>query len=225
MTMSQGWREALADVLASPEYGELKAYIGRRRSEGIRVYPPPELIYNALRRTPFEKIKVVILGQDPYHGPGQANGLAFAVNEGVPRPPSLRNIIKELQADLQKEIRPTASTLLGWAEQGVLLLNTSLSVEEGRPGSHSNTAWTLVVDAILKAVAAKKTPVVAMLWGDKACSKKATLGYNVKVLEAGHPSALNAAKFFGCKHFSQANQYLISKGIDPIDWTRIDIED
>lgn len=223
--ISRGWKEALDPVLTAPGYADLRAYIKRRRDEGVKVYPESGLVFEALRQTPLETLKVVIVGQDPYHGPRQANGLAFAVGKGLPRPPSLRNIIKELQVDLGREVAPRATTLLGWAHQGVLLLNTSLTVEEGMPGSHADKGWSDVTDAILRAVAAKREPVVALLWGEHAKRKKPLLGYGVKCFEAAHPSPLSASRFFGCKHFTQANQYLVSKGVEPIDWTKIDLED
>jgi uracil-DNA glycosylase len=178
-----------------------------------------------MKELEFENVKVVILGQDPYHGPGQANGLAFAVNADMPRPPTLRNILKELESDLNIEIHPEAKTLVGWAKQGVLLLNTSLTVELGRPGSHANLGWGVVTDSVLKALATRSEPTVFMLWGKTAQAKRQMLGYKHLILEAAHPSPQTVGKFFGCRPFSQANQYLISKGVQPIDWEKIDDHD
>lgn len=225
MSMSEGWKEALEGVVQSEQYKALKRYVIERNSE-VPVYPPPPLIFRALRECPLEDVKVVILGQDPYCGPGQATGLAFGV-EGFdcPRPPTLRNILKELELDIGKPIDPTAKTLLGWARQGVLLLNSSLTVEEGRPDSHFGKGWEYVTDTILKTVCkeGEKRPIVALLWGNRARDKESLLNPNVYILKAGHPSPQSVKSFLGCRHFSKTNQWLISRGATPIDWSQIDL--
>jgi uracil-DNA glycosylase len=208
-------------VIQSPQYKELRDFVSNSRKNG-NVYPEGEHVMRALD-TPIDKVKVVILGQDPYHGKGQANGLAFATNSGLPRPPSLRNIMKELQVDIGEEVHPQATSLLGWAKQGVLLLNTSLTVEEGRPGSHSSH-WEFFTDAVIRAVAAQPAPKAFMLWGAHAKAKRPLIGYNHLILESGHPSPLSVLKFYGCRHFTQANQFLRSNGVTPIEWALIDLD-
>lgn len=183
------------------------------------VYPPHQDIFNAFKLTPFDKIKVVILGQDPYHGPGQAHGLSFSVNEGTKAPPSLVNIFKEIKSDLNL---PTQSnTLIPWAKQGILLLNSFLTVIENKPLSHSKIGWNTFTDTIISHINNVDAPIVYLLWGAPSRKKK-DLITNSKhlVLEAAHPSPLSAYNgFFGCKHFSQANEFLIKNNIDPIDWS------
>lgn len=222
--MSPAWREALEPFLAE-KLPPVAMRVSERRTAGATVFPDNDNIFRALRETPLESVKVVIVGQDPYHGPRQANGLAFAVNSGLPRPPSLRNVMIEVQNDLEIELHPASSTLLGWARQGVLLLNTCLTVEQGAPASHAEIGWAPITDKILGAVAARPGPIVFMLWGMHAKSKRPLLGYNHKILEAGHPSPLSVHRFYGCKHFTQANRYLEAKGAVAIDWTKIDAED
>lgn len=187
--------------------------------------PDPENILRALEETPLDSVKVVILGQDPYIQKGVANGLAFAVNKGLPRPPTLRNIIKEVEADLGIEVDRNASTLLGWARQGVLLLNTALTVEQGRSGSHVDR-WHEWTKGLFKGVVDNRSNVVFMLWGAQAESFKTMIHYgHFAPLIAAHPSPQAGGAFFGCKHFSKANQLLKSIGKEPIDWSRIDAED
>jgi len=184
-----------------------------------KIYPPGKLIFNAFDHCPAEQTKVVILGQDPYHGPGQAHGLCFSVPEGIEQPPSLQNIFKEINNDLGKPV-PTSGNLERWAEQGVLLLNATLTVRAHQAGSHQGKGWEQFTDAVIQAVNAQERPIVYMLWGRPAQSKIPMLT-NPKhlVLKAPHPSPLSAYRgFFGCKHFSKANSFLEEHGIAPIDW-------
>ena len=187
-----------------------------------RIYPPMNDIFNALKYTSYEDARVVILGQDPYHGAGQAHGLCFSVKEGTPPPPSLKNIFKEL-SDSLGIAPPPCGELVGWARQGVLLLNTTLTVREGAPQSHKGKGWEILTDKIIELMNEKERPVVFMLWGGNARSKKALITNNKHlVLECAHPSPLSAyAGFFGSNHFGKANDYLVSMGEAPIDWSRI----
>jgi len=185
------------------------------------IYPPPGRVFYALEQTPFEAVKVVLLGQDPYHGPGQAMGLAFSVPEEVTPPPSLRNIFKEIQNDIYNgERKKFSPDLTRWARQGVLLLNAILTVEEGKPGSHRNLGWQAITDQIIEILSQKREYLVFMLWGAHAQAKQALIDTGKHlILEAPHPSPLSAKRgFFGCRHFSQANQYLAEHGQAPIEW-------
>jgi uracil-DNA glycosylase len=218
----ESWRAAVAPALATPEARRLGGFLQAEECAGRLVYPPRGTRLAALALTPLERVKVVILGQDPYHGPGQAHGLAFSVPVGVRVPPSLANIRKELADDLG--ITPADhGNLESWARQGVLLLNTSLTVEAGRAGSHQAAGWEPITDAIVAAVAARETPVVFMLWGNHARRKAARIpglddGRHL-VLTAPHPSPLSAhAGFLGCRHFSKANAFLAAHGRGAIDW-------
>ena len=186
-------------------------------------YPPGSKIFAAFDTTPFDKVKVVILGQDPYHEPGQAMGLCFSVPQGIQVPPSLVNIIKEINADLGVDIPATCGNLSGWAEQGVLLLNATLTVRAHQAGSHQRHGWETFTDASIQALSQQRTGIVFLLWGSYAIAKKALIDTSRHlVLTAPHPSPLSAYRgFFGCRHFSQANAYLQSLGQQPIDWTRI----
>ena len=191
----------------------------RKEYHETTVYPPGKLIFNAFNLCPFDKVKVVIIGQDPYHGPGQAHGLCFSVNDGIQPPPSLVNIFKEISSDLGKPIPPSGN-LTRWAEQGVLLLNATLTVRAHQAGSHQRRGWEEFTDAAISAVNRLDRPVVYMLWGRPAQSKKYMLN-NPKhlILEAPHPSPLSAFRgFFGCRHFSKANAFLEQNGVSPIDW-------
>ena len=191
----------------------------RQRHQTTTVYPPASRIFAAFDACPFDKVKVVILGQDPYHGPHQANGLCFSVNEGVDLPPSLVNIFKEVSADLGRQM-PADGNLERWARQGVLLLNATLTVDAHKAGSHQGRGWEEFTDAAIRAVNEIDRPVVYMLWGRPAQSKKSMLN-NPKhlILEAPHPSPLSAYRgFFGCGHFSAANDFLVQNGLEPIDW-------
>ena len=213
------WHAHLRDVVDTPEHRALLAYVAAERARGP-VYPPEGEVYTALRTTPFDAVKVLLLGQDPYHGPGQAHGLAFSVRPGVPLPPSLSNMFKELQADLGVA-KPSTGSLLPWAERGVLLLNAVLTVREGEANSHANQGWERFTDAVIRAVGHKEEPVVFLLWGRYAQKKKPLIDTRRHVvLEGVHPSPLSAKKgFFGSKPFSKTNQALQEKGRPPIDWS------
>lgn len=216
--IDSSWYEALKNQFDADYFGELKSFLVEEKSH-YRVYPPGSLIFNAFNLTPLPDVKVVILGQDPYHGAGQAHGLAFSVPAGVAFPPSLRNIFKELQTDIGINV-PYTGSLDGWAKQGVLLLNTTLTVREATPMSHAGHGWEIFTDAAIKAVSDNNNNVVFMLWGSHAGSKKPLIdGSKHCILQAPHPSPLSASRgFFGCKHFSKANAYLTQHGKTAIDW-------
>lgn len=220
------WRATLAPVLATSEARRLGGFLKAEEAAGKAIYPPRGCRLAALELTPLDAVKVVILGQDPYHGPGQAHGLSFSVPQGVRVPPSLVNIYKELHADLGLPI-PSHGNLSHWARQGVLLLNNALTVEDGRAGSHAGLGWEAITDAAVAAVAAKPEPCVFLLWGNHARKKAervAGLGRDTHhlVLTAPHPSPLSAhSGWFGCKHFSKANTFLEAQGRGGIDW-RVD---
>ena len=216
------WRAALDPVLATPAARRLGGFLVEQAAAGKNIYPPRGQRLAALALTPLDAVKVVILGQDPYHGPGQAHGLAFSVGQGVRVPPSLVNVYKELQADLGIA-PPSHGNLTSWAEQGVLLLNNALTVEEGNAGAHQNIGWEAITDAAVAAVAAKPEPCVFMLWGAHAQKKAARVpglaeGRHL-VLKAPHPSPLSAHNgWFGSRHFSKANAFLEAHGRRAIDW-------
>lgn len=216
--IEQSWKEQLADEFEKPYFKELAEKVRGAYQNGT-VYPPPQLIFNAFDLCPFDDVKVVILGQDPYFNPGQAHGLCFSVQDGVPPPPSLVNIYKEIRDDMGTEV-PESGNLERWAKQGVLLLNSSLSVNAGEPNSHQGWGWEQFTDAVIKQVSEKREHVVFLLWGRPARKKGEVVDREKHlVLEAAHPSPLAAYKgFFGCKHFSQANAYLKEHGKMPIDW-------
>lgn len=216
------WREVLAPVLASAEARRLGGFLKAEEAAGKRIYPPRGTRLAALALTPLDRVRVVILGQDPYHGAGQAHGLSFSVEKGVRVPPSLVNIYKELHADLGLPI-PDHGNLTHWAEQGVLLLNASLTVEDGQPASHSKLGWEAITDAVVAAVAAKPEPCVFLLWGSHARRKAervpGLVGGHHLVLTAPHPSPLSAhSGWFGCRHFSKANAFLEARGRGAVDW-------
>jgi uracil-DNA glycosylase len=216
------WRATLEPVLATPEARRLGGWLCAEEAAGRTVYPPRGCRLRAFELTPLEAVRVVILGQDPYHGPGQAMGLCFAVPEGCPVPPSLANIYKELEADCGVP-RPAHGDLSGWARQGVLLLNTSLTVEAGKAGSHAGRGWEAVTDAAVEAVARRAEPSVFILWGKHAQSKAARIAELSSgrhgVIESPHPSPLSAHRgFFGSRPFSRANEALVAAGREPVDW-------
>ena len=219
--LGNDWDKLLKNEFESEYYLSLREFLKREYSS-VRIYPPMDDIYNALRYTSYDRARVVILGQDPYHGAGQAHGLCFSVKKGIPHPPSLKNIFKELQ-DEYGIIPPESGELVGWAKQGVLLLNTTLTVREGRPQSHKGQGWERLTDKIISLMNEKMRPVVFMLWGGNARSKKALINSQAHlILECAHPSPLSAyAGFFGCGHFIKANDFLISRGETPIDWSMI----
>ena len=217
------WKPVLDPVLDTPEARRLGGWLRAEEEAGKPVYPPPGYRLRALELTPLDAVKVVILGQDPYHGPGQAMGLCFAVPEGVKVPPSLLNIYKELEADLGIA-RPTHGDLTRWARQGVLLLNNTLTVEAGQAGSHAGRGWDAITDACVGAVAARPEPSVFILWGSHAQAKAKRIdglrGGRHCVIESPHPSPLSAHRgFFGSRPFSRANAFLEARGRGPIDWT------
>jgi len=214
------WKEVLAPEFEKPYFQALVQQLHAEKRAGRTIYPPGPLIFNAFALTPFDQVKVVILGQDPYHGPGQAEGLSFSVPPGVAIPPSLVNIYREIETDLGVQLHKNGS-LRGWAEQGVFLLNAALTVRAGQPTSHSRIGWTEFTDAVIRTLSDRRTGLVFLLWGNYARSKKMLIDTSKHtVLEAAHPSPLARGAFFGCKHFSKANQVLISQGLAPIDWTR-----
>lgn len=219
--LQNDWAEVLDEEFEKPYYKELREFL-KHAYASERVYPPMEDIYNALRVTPYASTKVVILGQDPYHGPGQAHGLSFSVRPGVLPPPSLLNIFKEMESDIGCA-RPNHGCLLGWAEQGVLLLNTTLTVAQGRPKSHAGHGWETLTDAIIGKLSAREQPMVFILWGAHAQSKVALIDtHRHHIIKSPHPSPLSASRgFFGSRPFSRANAYLIQDGLDPIDWCRL----
>jgi len=218
IALGNDWDTILAPEFESPYYKELRLKLIHELNNTI-VYPDKFDIYNALRFTPFSDVKCVILGQDPYHEPGQAHGLAFSVKQGVTIPPSLVNIYKELSADLGCTI-PSHGYLEKWARQGILLLNTSLTVRKSAANSHAKLGWTQFTDAIIAKLNEKETPVVFMLWGNNAKSKQPLItNPNHLVLTSVHPSPLSASRgFFGCKHFSKCNAFLEQNKLTPIDW-------
>ena len=216
--MMTTWNEILAEEMQKDYYQELQAFVQKRRSE-VRVFPEEKNVFNALELTPFESVKVVILGQDPYHGFGQAHGLSFSVQKGTPLPPSLKNIYKELQEDIGGEL-PTEGDLSHWAKQGVLLLNTVLTVEEGNANSHKGMGWERLTNRLIESLNELKHPVIFILWGKPAQDKeKLITNSNHVILKAPHPSPLSAYRgFFGSKPFSRVNDILIQQGQTPIRW-------
>ena len=213
------WNEILAEEMKKNYYQELQAFVQKRREE-VRVFPEEKNVFNALKLTPFESVKVVILGQDPYHGFGQAHGLSFSVQKGIPLPPSLKNIYKELQEDIGGDL-PTEGDLTHWAKQGVLLLNTVLTVEEGNANSHKGKGWERLTNRLIESLNELKHPVIFILWGKPAQDKeKLIINPNHVILKAPHPSPLSAYRgFFGSKPFSRVNDILIQQGQTPIRWT------
>lgn len=213
------WKSVLKAAFNQPTFEQAALHVKTEKAQGKTIYPPGSMIFNAFNHTPFDKVKVVILGQDPYHGAGQAHGLCFSVQYGVAPPPSLVNIFKELQDDIGIPI-PNHGNLTHWADQGVFLLNASLTVRAGEPMSHAKIGWAPFTDAVIKTISDKKEHVVFLLWG-KFAQEKSVLINQAKhlILRAAHPSPLSAhAGFMGCKHFSKTNEYLVKHGIDPIDW-------
>lgn len=212
------WKEQLREEFEKPYFKQLTDFVRTEYKERL-VFPPGRDIFNAFEHCPFDKVKVVILGQDPYHEPGQAHGLCFSVREGTPPPPSLLNIYKEIAADLGKPA-PRSGDLTRWADQGILLLNATLTVRAHQAGSHQNKGWETFTDAVIHRLAEQKQHLVYILWGAYAQRKGAFIKTSTNlVLKSAHPSPLSAYRgFFGCKHFSQTNDYLIKTGQSPIDW-------
>lgn len=216
--IAEDWKEILREEFSKPYFEELVSFVKQEYASGV-VFPAGRNIFRAFDKCPFDKLKVVIIGQDPYHGEDQANGLCFSVSEGVPFPPSLKNIFKEVSDDIGTPI-PHSGELDRWAEQGVLMLNAVLTVRAHNAASHAGRGWERFTDAVVKAIAERKQGVVYMLWGSYAQRKGAIANPKQNlILHAVHPSPLSAYRgFFGCKHFSQANNYLISIGKEPIEW-------
>ncbi len=217
--LDESWRIPLAPEFEAPYMQALRAFLVAEKAAGKRIFPKGSEWFRALDLTPLDQVRVVILGQDPYHGPGQAHGLCFSVQPGVRPPPSLVNIYKELESDLGIA-RPSTGFLEPWARQGVLLLNSVLTVESGIAAAHKDRGWEKFTDAVIRLVAAKDTPVVFLLWGSYAQKKAAFVdpGKHL-ILKAAHPSPLSAHNgFLGCRHFSQANAFLESKGLVPVEW-------
>ena len=217
--IEESWKEPLKEEFKKPYFNQVTHHIKTEKSLGKIIYPPGSLIFNAFNKTPFHQVKVVILGQDPYHGEGQAMGLSFSVPRGIMPPPSLVNIFKELKDDVGMEI-PRHGDLTAWAQQGVLLLNASLTVRAGEPMSHSQIGWHIFTNAVISKISEKKENVVFLLWGKFAQEKGELIdGRKHHILKAAHPSPLSAHNgFFGCRHFSKTNTYLMKQGLDPINW-------
>ncbi|MCS7028659.1 MAG: uracil-DNA glycosylase [Bacteroidia bacterium] len=217
--IEESWKQVLSAEFNKPYFEALVLFLKQEKAKQKIIYPKGSEIFNAYAYTPYPKVKVVILGQDPYHGEGQAHGLAFSVNDGVPLPPSLKNIYKELQDDLGI-IPPKSGNLTRWAVQGVFLLNTCLTVEKDKPFSHKDKGWEEFTDATIKALNERKEPIVFLLWGKPAQSKeKLITNPHHLVLKAAHPSPYSADKgFFGCRHFSKTNAFLQANGLEPIQW-------
>lgn len=222
--LESSWQSQLSEELQKPYFAELAAFVEREYAiSPTSIYPPKELIFNAFYQTPFDKVKVLVMGQDPYHGFGQAHGLSFSVPKGVKHPPSLQNIFKELETDLHIP-RPSHGCLISWAQQGVLLLNATLTVRQGEPMSHHGRGWEQFTDAAVRKLAERKDPVIFVLWGKSAQDKCRFLnekGISSRhcILTAAHPSPYSAQLFFGCRHFSKINQFLEKIGQKPIDWS------
>lgn len=216
--IEESWKARLQAEFDQPYFEQLTAFVRQEYARG-RCYPPGNLIFNAFDLCPFDRVKVVLIGQDPYHEPGQAMGLCFSVNDGIPFPPSLQNIFKEVESDTGTPV-PATGNLTRWAEQGVMLLNATLTVQEHRAGSHQNRGWETFTDAVIRTLAQEKEHLVFILWGSYAQKKGAFIDQGRHlVLTSAHPSPLSAHRgFFGNKHFSRANTYLKEHGISPIVW-------
>ena len=215
----ESWKNILQQEFDKPYFGELVEFLHSEKREKKTIYPPGPKIFNAFDLTPFENVRVVILGQDPYHGPGQAEGLSFSVPHGVKLPPSLQNIYKEIESDTGISTAGRDGSLAHWAEQGVFLLNAVLTVRASEPTSHSKIGWTTFTDSVIKAISDHKEGVVFLLWGNYARSKRDLIDHQRHyVLEAAHPSPLARGAFFGCKHFSKTNNILLGRGENPINW-------
>lgn len=218
VSIEESWRERLQTEFDKPYFEALTDFVRMEYRRG-RCYPPGKLIFNAFNLCPFDQVKVVLIGQDPYHEPGQAMGLCFSVNDGIPFPPSLQNIFKEIHDDTGASV-PASGNLTRWAQQGVMLLNATLTVREHQAGSHQGHGWETFTDAVIKVLAEQREHLVFILWGSYAQRKGAFIDRNRHlVLQSAHPSPLSAYRgFFGNKHFSQANEYLKAHGVEPIRW-------
>lgn len=217
--IEESWKEVLKDEFQKSYFEQIVMHLKMEKATGKTIYPPGSLIFNAFDKTPFDKLKVVILGQDPYHGPGQAHGLCFSVQQGVKPPPSLVNIYKEINTDLGLPI-PSTGNLTPWAESGVLLLNAILTVRDSEPASHSKIGWENFTDGVIKKISDLKKGIVFLLWGRFAQDKQILIDATKHhILKAAHPSPFSADKgFFGCRHFSKTNELLVKEGLEPINW-------
>ena len=217
VVIHESWKSKLEEQFAASYFLQLKNFLMNEKKQ-FTIFPPGKQIFAAFDHTPFENVKVVIIGQDPYHGCGQAHGLCFSVNSEIAKPPSLVNIFKELEVDLGINI-PKTGNLEGWADQGVLLLNATLTVRDNQPGSHQKKGWEQFTDAVIKIISEQKKGVVFLLWGRFAHTKEELIDKNKHfILKAAHPSPLARGAFFGCKHFSKTNELLKQQGLNPIDW-------
>jgi uracil-DNA glycosylase len=218
--IEESWKEVLHQEFSKTYFQQIVTFLKVEKAQNKIIYPPGNFIFNAFNTTPFDKVKVVLLGQDPYHGQGQAHGLSFSVAHGVKPPPSLVNIFKELQSDVGMPI-PASGDLTAWAKQGVLLLNAVLTVRASEPASHAKLGWTDFTDAVIKKISEEKTGVIFLLWGKYAQEKQQLIDETKHyVLKAAHPSPFSADKgFFGCRHFSKTNELLVKQGLQPIDWS------
>lgn len=217
--IEESWKQALQAQFDQPYFEVLTSFLKKEKAAGKTIFPPGPLIFNAFERTPFDQVKVIIIGQDPYHNPGEAMGLSFSVPRGVRVPPSLKNIYKELNTDIGFEI-PNHGDLSSWANQGVFLLNSMLTVEKKQPGSHRKIGWQNFTDAVIHLLSQEKSGLVFMLWGNFAKSKSELINPDKHlILQAAHPSPLARGAYFGSRHFSQANHYLKKQGSSPIDWS------
>jgi uracil-DNA glycosylase len=217
--IEESWKKVLKEEFEKPYFQHIITFLKAEKATGKVIYPPGPLIFNAFKQTPFDKLEVVLLGQDPYHNKGQAHGLSFSVPDGVPKPPSLVNIFKELHNDLGINI-PESGNLEKWARQGVLLLNASLTVRQNEPGSHAKTGWLQFTDSVIRKISDEKEGIVFLLWGKFAQEKQALIDETKHfVLKAAHPSPYSANNgFFGCRHFSMTNELLMKQHKSPIDW-------
>jgi uracil-DNA glycosylase len=215
------WHDLIGEEKEAPYFKDILSYVNKRRELGVEVYPPSADVFNAFKYTSLDNLKVVIIGQDPYHGPNQAHGLCFSVNKGIPNPPSLRNIFQELKNEYgEKFIMPEHGCLSSWAQQGVFLLNNTLTVERGHPQSHANIGWDIFTEHVIKKINDNLDHIVFMLWGSPAQKKCKCVDENKHlILKTVHPSPLSAYRgFFGCQHFIKCNEYLEKNGKSPINW-------
>jgi uracil-DNA glycosylase len=217
------WKAVLKNTFDKPYFQQIVTFLKTEKATGKTIYPPGPLIFHAFNATPFSEVKVVIIGQDPYHGPHQAHGLSFSVPVGINPPPSLKNIFKEVESDIGIKMPENYGDLSKWASQGVLLLNAALTVRAGEPFSHAKYGWADFTDAVIEKISDEKTAVVFLLWGKFAQEKQILIDQSKHyVLKAAHPSPFSADKgFFGCRHFSKTNELLIKAGLSPIDWKLI----
>lgn len=218
VNIEPSWHHLLKEEFEKPYFIEMADFLRHEKKAGKTIFPPGSLIFNAFNTTPFHEVKVVILGQDPYHNPGEAMGLSFSVPEGTRLPPSLKNIFKEISQDLNLNVQESGD-LSRWARQGVFLLNAMLTVEKNQAGSHKNIGWQQFTDTVIHKLSSHREKLVFLLWGNFAKSKKSLINPEKHlILEAAHPSPLAGGAFFGCRHFSETNKYLLNHGIMPIDW-------